>query len=59
MNNHLGASVFSAVFLKNKPESVFRFLDGQSSLKEEIKIILSCPKKPFIKAFVRRIRKGF
>lgn len=58
-DNQLGASIFSAVFSKNKPKSVFRFLDEQSSVYEDLKIILSCPKKPFIKAFFRRIRNGF
>jgi lycopene beta-cyclase len=58
-DNQQGAFIFSSVFSKNKPQSVFRFLDEQSTFFEELKIILSCPKKPFINAFLRRIRDGF
>lgn len=58
-DNALGASIFSAIFNKNSPGNVFRFLDGQSTFKEEIKILFTCPKTPFIKAFLRRLRMGF
>lgn len=58
-DNQLGSTIFSEIFSKNKAESVFRFLDGQTSFSEELKIILSCPKKPFVKAFFGRLRRGF
>lgn len=58
-DNQLGSTIFSAMFSKNKAGSVFRFLDEQTSLSEEVKIILSCPKKPFVKAFFSRLWRGF
>ena len=51
-NNELGKKIFSSMFLKVKPEKIFKFLDEESNLKEELEIILACPKIPFIKALL-------
>jgi lycopene beta-cyclase len=57
-NNALGSEIFTAIFQKNKPEKVLRFLDEQTSLWEELQIIWSCPKRPFLQAFLKRLRMG-
>jgi lycopene beta-cyclase len=48
--NELGSSIFSAMFKKGNPTLIFKFLDEETSLKEDIQVILKCPKKPFIQA---------
>ncbi|MEO8236086.1 MAG: lycopene cyclase family protein [Flavobacterium sp.] len=51
-NNELGKKIFSNMFLKVKSKKILRFLDEKSNLKEELEIILACPKIPFIKALL-------
>ena len=55
--NHLGSSLFENMFKKNKFKSIFRFLDNESSLIEELKVIYSFPKWVFIKSFFKNIPK--
>jgi len=45
-----GKKIFTDLFKKNKPQQVFKFLDNETSLKEEMKIISSLPLFPFLKA---------
>lgn len=52
--NDLGYSLFSGMFSKVKPETVFKFLDEETSLAEDIRVIVSCPKLPFIKALLSK-----
>lgn len=54
-NNELGFNLFSGLFTKVNPASVLRFLDEDSILIDEFKIIMACPKRPFLKALVKRI----
>ncbi len=49
-HNELGSSIFSALFKKGSPAIIFKFLDEETSLYEDIQVILKCPKAPFIKA---------
>lgn len=49
--NEQGAALFTEMFQKNEIAKIFRFLDGTSSLKEDLQIIWSLPKKEFIKSF--------
>jgi lycopene beta-cyclase len=46
--------IFNSLFRKNKPQSILRFLDNESSLKEDIKIISSLPTTPFLKAALKQ-----
>jgi lycopene beta-cyclase len=46
--------IFTKLFNKNEPRHVLGFLDNESSLKDEIKIISSLPPWPFLKAAVRQ-----
>ncbi len=49
-----GDKVFTDLFKKNKPQWVLRFLDNESSLGDELKIISSLPSWPFLKAAFRQ-----
>lgn len=55
-HNELGASLFSSMFKKEDSTLIFKFLDEETSLIEDIKIILKCPRMPFIKALIRSLR---
>ena len=48
--NELGSHIFSSMFKKGNPNLIFKFLDEETSFIEDIKVILKCPKMPFIKA---------
>ena len=48
-----GAAVFTDLFRKNKAADVFRFLDNESSLPQDLRIISSLPFFPFLKAGLR------
>ncbi|MGV3657427.1 MAG: lycopene cyclase family protein [Chitinophagaceae bacterium] len=49
-----GDVIFSHLFQKNKASQVFRFLDNETSLPEELRIISTLPTMPFLRAAVRR-----
>ena len=52
--NELGAAIFSSLFEKGNPSLIFKFLDEETSLSEDLRVILKCPKWLFIKALLRR-----
>lgn len=49
-HNELGSSIFSSLFQKGNPALIFKFLDEETNLMEDLKVILKCPKMPFIMA---------
>jgi lycopene beta-cyclase len=49
-----GAAVFARLFSKNKPQQIFKFLDNETNLWEELSIISKLPWIPFIKALKKR-----
>lgn len=53
--NHLGSSIFSAMFQKGNPAVIFKFLDEETSFVEDLQVIWKCPTLPFVKAFIRRM----
>lgn len=53
--NDLGSNVFSALFKKGNPILIFKFLDEETSLWEDLKVIWKCPKGLFIRALIHRI----
>ena len=54
-NNKLqGKKIFTGLFRKNKPQDVLKFLDNETSLKDELKIISSLPTWPFLKAAIKQ-----
>ncbi|SNY95236.1 lycopene cyclase family protein [Flagellimonas pacifica] len=54
-DNYLGQSIFESMFKKRKPQLILKFLDEETSLWEDLKIISACPKLPFLKALWNRI----
>ena len=55
--NRLGFTIFSSMFKKGNPTLIFKFLDEETSLTEDIQVILKCPKKLFLEALVRSFFK--
>ena len=54
-HNGAGAQLFRTLFQNNTPETIFRFLDEQSSLWDELKIMWSFPKRIFVAALLKRL----
>lgn len=52
-HNELGGTIFSSLFKKGNPALIFKFLDEETNLAEDLKVILKCPKIPFLKALFR------
>lgn len=52
-NNESGSSIFSSLFRKGNAGLIFKFLDEETNLTEDLKVILKCPKIPFIRALFR------
>ncbi|MBP8156995.1 MAG: lycopene cyclase [Flavobacterium sp.] len=52
--NHLGSTIFSAMFEKGNATVIFKFLDEETSLWEDLEVIWKCPKRLFIKALFGR-----
>ncbi|MEO9511013.1 MAG: lycopene cyclase family protein [Flavobacteriaceae bacterium] len=53
--NHMGRSIFESMFHKRKPQLILKFLDEDTTLWEDFKIIGACPKIPFLQALWNRI----
>lgn len=47
-----GSRIFTDLFQKNSPQTILRFLDNESSVAEDLKIISSLPTLPFLKAAI-------
>ncbi len=56
-DNSLGSKIFSSLFEKQKTSLILKFLDEETKIFEDLKVLLSCPKKPFIKALIKRCLK--
>jgi lycopene beta-cyclase len=50
-----GRDIFTRLFRKNKPQQVLKFLDNESTLREELGIISTLPTWPFLKAAVQSL----
>jgi len=50
-----GDELFAQLFRKNTPQAVFKFLDNETSLKEELKIMNSVSLKTFLPAAITEI----
>lgn len=53
--NHKGEWIFQQFYNKNDIQTMFRFLDEESSFKEELKVMLSLFSWSFIKAFFKTL----
>jgi len=54
-DNGKGQLIFESLFKNRKPQEIFKFLDEETSFWEDLKIIIGCPKIPFIKALLGRL----
>jgi lycopene beta-cyclase len=54
-DNANGFQIFETLFKNRNPKFIFKFLDEQTTILEDLKYIWGCPKKPFIKALWQRI----
>lgn len=54
--NETGPAFFGQLYRNNRLETIFRFLDGESNLLDDLKIITSVNPWPFLKAVYREIR---
>jgi len=50
-----GKKVFTELFKRNRVNKVFKFLNNESTIGEEVKIISSLPTLPFLKAGIKQI----
>ncbi|MBK9017567.1 MAG: hypothetical protein IPM82_27925 [Saprospiraceae bacterium] len=48
--NDLGPSLFNVMYAKNDIQKIFAFLDDESSIGEELRIIAGFPKLPFLRS---------
>ena len=55
-DNHKGEWIFQEYYRRNSVKTMFRFLDEESSIFEDIKIMLSLFSFSFIKAFFKTLR---
>nr|WP_321230880.1 lycopene cyclase family protein [uncultured Psychroserpens sp.] len=53
--NHKGEWIFENFYAKNSVQTMFRFLDEESSFREELKIMMSLFSWSFIKAFFKTL----
>ncbi|GGW70600.1 lycopene beta-cyclase [Winogradskyella epiphytica] len=56
-HNAEGAGIFSSMFKKADIRTIFKFLDEDSSLLEDLKIVRAVPPKRFLQAFLKRLFK--
>ena len=52
-----GKTIFSVLFEKNKASAVLKFLDNETRISEELKLLNTLPKKVFIKAGLKEFIK--
>jgi len=55
--NELGSKIFSSMFKKGSSTVIFKFLDEETSIWEDLQVIWKCPKMMFVKALIGRILK--
>jgi lycopene beta-cyclase len=55
--NELGSKIFSSMFRSGNSTVIFKFLDEETSIWEDLQVIWKCPKMMFVKALFSRIFK--
>ncbi|MBP9848006.1 MAG: lycopene cyclase [Flavobacterium sp.] len=55
--NDLGSKIFSSMFRSGNSTVIFKFLDEETSIWEDLQVIWKCPKMIFVKALIGRILK--
>ncbi|HEY9184421.1 MAG TPA: lycopene cyclase family protein [Salegentibacter sp.] len=54
-NNEKGEEIFTKFYTKNTPEEIFSYLDEETTISEDLKIMMSLYSFDFIKSFFRKI----
>jgi len=54
-NNHLGAAIFAKMFKNVSPQKIFKFLDEETLLIEDLQIFVKMQKRLFSAALLKRI----
>ncbi len=54
-NNHLGHEIFESMFKRRNASLILKFLENETNLWEELKIVTAPKPMPFIKALFKRI----
>ena len=55
--NELGSKIFSSMFKEGDSTVIFKFLDEETSIWEDLQVIWKCPKMIFLKSLFSRIFK--
>ncbi len=53
-----GGKIFASLFKKNSPQQILKFLDNETSLSEELKIMSTVPAAVFMPAIFRELFNG-
>ncbi|RCS27177.1 lycopene cyclase [Polaribacter sp. WD7] len=53
--NHLGSFIFSEMFQKIPAHKILKFLDDETSIREDLQIISKMSPFPFVKALLKRV----
>lgn len=56
---HLSENIFTAMFKNNSIQQIFRFLDEEGGLPNDLKIITSLPPLPFLKSTINLVSGGY
>ena len=54
-NNELGEQLFTKFYANNTAQEIFKYLDEETSVKEELKIMLSLYHPEFVRSFFRKL----
>lgn len=52
--NHLGKLIFSKMFSEVNPSKILKFLNEETSVVEDLQVLWTCPKFPFLKALFKK-----
>ncbi|SFG11920.1 MULTISPECIES: lycopene cyclase family protein [Salegentibacter] len=53
-NNQKGEEIFTKFYTKNSPQDIFKYLDEETSVSEDLKIMFSLYSFDFVKSFFRK-----
>lgn len=53
-NNEMGEDIFSKLYSKNSPQEIFKFLDEETTVSEDLKVMFSLYHPQFIRSFFRK-----
>ncbi|RKS43335.1 lycopene beta-cyclase [Gillisia mitskevichiae] len=54
-NNEQGEELFSKFYSKNSPQAIFKYLDEETNISEELKIMFSLYDPEFVRSFFRKL----